>query len=263
MHATSFDGLAATFLAVHQHEGEGDFPALALDGVDGFEGGSASGDHVINDNDRIARFEITFDLFAGAVAFGLLADGEDLEGFGRIFHRRGHTNGKGNGIGTEGHSTDGIDLEVLGMDLGTDGVPAEVADEERAEGIEGGNSAVDVEIALFAGGEGEDTGADGFLEQKFFQGCGGLEHEEMMVPECKWWKAEKVVQDFSPMPIKIRPSAWSACPLCGAGIRSGLPFGACNNISWAARGLGTSWDVLPERERCLRLTLIGDPPERD
>ncbi len=170
MHATSFDGLAATFLAVHQHEREGDFPAFALDGVDGFESGAASGDHVIDDDDRIAGFEIAFDLFAGPVALGLLADGEDLEGFGGIFHRRSHADGERNGIGTEGHAADGVDLEVLGMDLGTDGVPAEIADEECAEGIKGGDTAVDVEVTLLAGGEGEGASADGFLEQKFFQG---------------------------------------------------------------------------------------------
>jgi hypothetical protein len=51
---------------------------------------------------------------------------------------------------------------------------------------------------LFAGGESEGAGADGFLKQKFFQGGGGLEHGAIMGREWKWWEAEKVVQDFSP-----------------------------------------------------------------
>jgi hypothetical protein len=50
---------------------------------------------------------------------------------------------------------------------------------------------------LGTGGEGEVTGADGFLEEEFFKGGRGLEHGGMMGWECKWWKAEKAVQDFS------------------------------------------------------------------
>jgi hypothetical protein len=38
------------------------------------------------------------------------------------------------------------------MDLGTDGVPTEITDEKRAEGVEGGDAAIDIEVGLFPGG---------------------------------------------------------------------------------------------------------------
>ena len=72
MHSTGFDGLAAAFLAIDEDQAEGDFAALALDGVDGLEGGTAGGDDVVDDDDVVSRFEIAFDLFADAMAFGSL-----------------------------------------------------------------------------------------------------------------------------------------------------------------------------------------------
>ena len=66
------------------------------------------------------------------------------------------------------------------MDFGPDGVPAEFADEIRAEGIECGDAAIDVEIALFSGGEGEISGADGFFEEQGFQRGGGGMHGFML-----------------------------------------------------------------------------------
>ena len=86
--------MASAFFAVHEDEGEGDFSAFALDGVDGFEGGSARGDDIIDDDYGVAGFEISFDLFACAVAFGLLADGENLKGLLRVFHGGKHANGE-------------------------------------------------------------------------------------------------------------------------------------------------------------------------
>ena len=170
MHSTRFDGLAAAFLAIHEDQAERDFAAFALYHVNGLEGGAASGDDVIDDDYVVARFKIAFDLFPCTVTFGLLANGENLESFLGIFHRGGHADGEGNGVGSESHAADGVDLELLGMDFRADGVPAEVADEQGSEGIESGDTAVDVEVALLAGGEGEGAGADGLLKQEVFQG---------------------------------------------------------------------------------------------
>ncbi len=59
-------------------------------------------------------------------------------------------------------------------------MPSEVADEGGAEGVHGGDAAVDVEIALLAGCEGEGAGADGFLKKEGFEfGC-GIEHGWMI-----------------------------------------------------------------------------------
>ena len=55
-------------------------------------------------------------------------------------------------------------------------MPAEVADESGAERVECGDPAVDVEVAFLAGGEGEGAGADGFLEEEFFQLRGDVAH---------------------------------------------------------------------------------------
>ena len=55
------------------------------------------------------------------------------------------------------------------MDFRAHGVPAEIADEPGAEWIERGDAAIDVEVALFSGSEGEGPGADGFLEEESFE----------------------------------------------------------------------------------------------
>ena len=150
-----FDGLAAAFLAVHEHEAEGDFSAFALDGVDGFEGGAAGGDDVIDDDHVVAGLEVSLDLFAGTVALGFLADGEHLQRFGRVLGGGSHADCERNRIRAERHAADGIDLEVLRVDLGADCVPGEIADEIGTEGVERGDPAIDVKIALFSGRERE------------------------------------------------------------------------------------------------------------
>ena len=194
--APRFDGLAAAFLTIDEDEGEGDFSTFALDGIDGFQGGAAGGDDVIDDDHSVAGFEIAFDLFAGTMAFGLLADGENLKRFGRIFHRGGHPDGQGNRIGAEGHAADGVDFELLGVDFRTDGMPAEVADEQGSEGIERGDAAVDVEVAFFSRCEGEGAGTDGFLKQELFEGRSGVEHgrdDGMKAEILKSGKTETVI----------------------------------------------------------------------
>ena len=64
--------------------------------------------------------------------------------------------------------------EVLGVPLGAS------ADEIRAKGIKRGYAAIDVEIALFAGGKREVAGADGFFQQEGFECGGGFKHGQMM-----------------------------------------------------------------------------------
>jgi hypothetical protein len=174
--AAGFDGLAAAFLTIDKDEGEGDLSTLALDGVDGLQRGAARGDDIIDDDDGVAGFEIPLDLFARAMALGFLADGEYLERFLRVAGGGSHADRQRNRISTESHAADGIDLEVLGMNLGTDRMPTEVADEIGPEGVERGHATVDVKVALFARCEGEGAGADGFLEQKAFEGSRGMKH---------------------------------------------------------------------------------------
>ena len=194
--APRFDGLAAAFLTIDEDEGEGDFSTFALDGIDGFQGGAAGGDDVIDDDDGVAGFEISFDLFTRAVAFGLFADGENLKCFGRVSGGRGHADRQRDRIGAEGHAADGVDVEMLGMDLGTDSMPAEVADEAGTEGIERGHAAVDVEVAFFSRCEGEGAGTDGFLKQELFEGRSGVEHgrdDGMKAEILKSGKTETVI----------------------------------------------------------------------
>ena len=86
--------MAATFFAVDQDEDKGDSTAFALDGVDGFKSGAACGDDVIDDDYVVAGLEVAFDLFARAVALGLLADRKDLQRLVGIFAGGGHANGQ-------------------------------------------------------------------------------------------------------------------------------------------------------------------------
>lgn len=115
--ATNFDGLAPAFFAIHKDEGEGNFSAFALDGIDRLESGSPGGDDIIHDDDRVASLEISFNLFPRAMAFGFLADGEDLECLGRVFDGGKHADGKGDGVRAEGHAADGVDFQVLRVDF--------------------------------------------------------------------------------------------------------------------------------------------------
>lgn len=214
MDAAGLDGLAAAFLAVDEDEREGDFSSLALDGVDGLEGRAAGGDDVVHDDDIVPGLEVAFDLLASPVTLGFLADGEDLEGFGRVLGSGGHPDGEGDRVGAEGHAADGVDFQMLGVDFGTDGVPAEVADEVGSERIERGHAAVDVEIALLAGGQGERAGADGFLQKEFLEGGGGVEHGEEV--EHGSWKVQPRTSEFS----RGRPGRSEL--LLASGAREGL-----------------------------------------
>ena len=55
-------------------------------------------------------------------------------------------------------------------------MPTELADHRGSEGVERRDTAIDIEIRLFAGRQCERSGAYGFPEQKGFEvGC-GLEH---------------------------------------------------------------------------------------
>lgn len=180
MDAAGLYGLAPAFLAIDKDDGECDAAAVEFYGIDGFEGGAAGGDDVIDDNDVVAGLEISLDLFAGAMFLGFFADGEDLEGFRGIPAGGGHADGEGDGIGAEGHASDGMDGELFRMDFRADGVPAEVSDEGGSEGIEGGDAAIDVEIGGFPRSEGEGAGSDGFFKQEGFEICGCLKHGWMV-----------------------------------------------------------------------------------
>lgn len=59
-------------------------------------------------------------------------------------------------------------------------MPSEVADEISAEGIESGDAAVNVEVAVLSGGECERAGADGFFEEEVFEGRGSLKHVKII-----------------------------------------------------------------------------------
>lgn len=58
----------------------------------------------------------------------------------------------------------------------------ESTDEEGAVGIEGGDAAIDVEVALFAGGEGERAGFDRLREEEGAEsGAIGVERHGMVL----------------------------------------------------------------------------------
>ncbi len=150
--------------------------------MDGFEGGVACGDDVIDDDDRSVGGEVAFDAPASAVAFGFFADGVGLDGSVWIHHGRGHGEGEGEGIGTEGEAADGGGSDAKAGGLAKGEAVKESTDEEGAVGIEGGDAAIDVEVALFAGGEGERAGFDGFGKEEGAEGGAiGIERHGMVL----------------------------------------------------------------------------------
>jgi len=167
--AALFDIFAATFLSVDEDEDESDVAVSFFDGVDGLNGGAAGGDDVVNDDDRIAGREISFDPFLSAVFFHGFADGKNLEwssSRSRIFTLRGNADAKRDWIGAEGEAADGVDLFVQLRGGCFHQRPADLADKAGAARIERSDAGVDVKVALRAGGECEFAVADGFfLEQ--------------------------------------------------------------------------------------------------
>ena len=58
----------------------------------------------------------------------------------------------------------------------------EATDEESAVGVESGDAAINVEVALFAGGEGERAGFNGFgKEERAEGGAIGVERHGMVL----------------------------------------------------------------------------------
>src|SRR5690606_40683264 len=72
-------------------------------------------------------------LFPRAVALRLFAHGENLQRFVRVLRGGGHADGQGDRVRAQGHAADGVDLEVLGVDLRAHGVPAERSEEHTSE----------------------------------------------------------------------------------------------------------------------------------
>lgn len=165
--AACFDDFFGAFLAVDEDEDKGDFAAFGFDGVHSFDGGTAGGGGVFNEDDGVAGLEVAFDALAGAVFFGFLADGEHLEG--RPLAGGFHGDGEGDGVGAHGHASDGDGFLGELRDFFGNGGVADFADEDGSAAIHGADAAVDVKIALFAGGEGEITGADGFFLKDGFE----------------------------------------------------------------------------------------------
>ena len=82
--AQFLDVRAAAFFAVLQHEDEGNFAPLRLDALDGLDGGTTGGDHVIHHDHAVTWLEIAFHEFLAAVFLGFLAHAEGVDGMGRI-----------------------------------------------------------------------------------------------------------------------------------------------------------------------------------
>jgi hypothetical protein len=158
--------LAPALLAVHEHEHESDPSPLLLDGLDGLEGGIPCGDDVIDDDHGSGSAEIALNAAAAAVAFGFLADGKGLDGRFRGSHGGGHGEREGERIRAEGEAANrgGSDAETGGL-FQEEGVE-QAADQKGTAGVKGGDAAVNVEVALFAGGQGKGAGFDGFGEQQ-------------------------------------------------------------------------------------------------
>ena len=180
--AFRFDVFASAFLAIDEDQDECDFAAFFFDGLDGFEGGVAGGDDVIDDDDGSAGGEVAFDAPAAAVAFGFFADSVGLDGSVWIHHGRGHGEGEREGIGTEGEAADGGGSDAEAGGLAKVEAVKEATDEEGTVGVEGGDAAIDVEVALFAGGEGERAGFDGFRKEEGAEGGAiGIERHGMVL----------------------------------------------------------------------------------
>src|SRR5271170_6872675 len=151
-----FDGGAGFgFFAFDKADGGDDVHAGFFGGFDGGDGRGPGGADVVDDDDGRAFFEEAFDAAAGAVGLFGFADEEAVDE-----RRRGHLLSvpgacRGDvgdeGVGAHGESTDGRGLELVVVDEVEDGE----AGEASALGVEGGGAAVDVVVAVSAGGEGE------------------------------------------------------------------------------------------------------------
>lgn len=163
--AFGVDVLSPAFLAINQDEHESDFSAFFLNGLNGFEGGVASGDDIIDDDDGLIGGEIALDAATTTVAFGLFANGESLNDGGIRRQAGSHGSGEGEWVGPERETADGCGAGVALFDLSEQQLVEQATDQDGAPGIEGGDAAIDVEIARFAGCESKLAGFDGLGEQ--------------------------------------------------------------------------------------------------
>lgn len=149
--AGGFDGRAAFgFLAFDEADGGDDLHAGGFGGFDGGDGGGSGGADVVDDEDRGSGFGEAFDAAGGAVRFFGFADEESMNErrAGLLLSAGGAGDGDGGdyGVGSQGEATYGCGVElVLGQQ-----VEDSEAGEARTLGVEGGDSAVDVVVALAA-----------------------------------------------------------------------------------------------------------------
>lgn len=167
--ATSFNGLAATFFAIDEDDSSEDLAAFSFDGVDGLQGGSTRGDHIIHNDDGVATLEIAFDAAATAVILSFLADGEDLEEVIRFFQSARHADGQGDGISAHGHAADARDLREFREQFLFDEVPTDGTDEGRADRVKSRDTAIDIEVRRFARSEREGACADRLFKENGFE----------------------------------------------------------------------------------------------
>jgi hypothetical protein len=168
-------GAGSGFFALDEADGGDDTHACFAGGFDGCDGGGSGGADVVDDENRGVLFAEPFDAAAGAVGLFCLADEEAVDQGRAGLRLSAPCAGDGDcgddGISAQGESADGRGVEVVLAEQVEDGE----AREASALGVEGGGAAVDVVVALGAGGEGEVAETERGAGEQVEEGGAGVQ----------------------------------------------------------------------------------------
>ena len=169
-------GAALRFFAFDEADGGDYFHAGASCGLDGGDGGGSGGADIVDDEDGCVFLEEAFDAAAGAVSLFGFADKKAMDQVRAVMLLRVPGAGGGHvgddGIGAEGESADGCRFELLLTQQIEDGE----AGEASAFSVKRGGAAVNVVVALAAGGEREVAELEGDSRKQVEQGCAVVGH---------------------------------------------------------------------------------------
>jgi hypothetical protein len=157
-----FEGRAAFgFFALDETDGRNDIHAGFARGLNGRDGGRSRGADVVDDEHGCVFLQKAFNAAAGAVRFFCLADEEAVNGSRAVVLQRMPGAGDGysryDGVGSKGQAADRCRFQLVLMQQVKNGK----AGEASAFGVQRGGAAIDVVVALCAGGESEVAEAEG------------------------------------------------------------------------------------------------------
>ncbi len=139
------DGSPSPFLTIDERDNPGHLAAAGLDSCGCLQGRPPRGDDVFHYNDRVTRFEASFDQPPSGMGFRLFPNGECVDGSGSILAGLGY--GIRHGVSPQRHPAYGRRIPPLMLN----GLPTQHTNNPEAFATHRRAPAVDVVRGLFPG----------------------------------------------------------------------------------------------------------------